>query len=266
MTKRRDWSIHEIAKLVGTTTRTLRHYDEIGLLRPSRVGSNHYRYYDQQCLVRLQRILLLRDMGLGLDAIANVLSAQESDIPRALEAHLAWLKAEAQRLSRQIATVSSTIEKLQKGEPLMAEEVLDGFEHTRYKQEVEQRWGKEAYAQSDRWYRSLTPEEKQAFKDEAQAISSAFANARKSGLPPESAEVQAITRRHFEWLRQIPGTPGGQSTGPTREYFLGLAEMYVADARFTQNYDKQAPGTAELVRDAMRYFAEQHLSPNGDRD
>ena len=66
-----EWSIQQIAKLAGTTSRTLRHYDDIGLLSPSSVGRNGYRYYDQAALVRLQRILLLRELGLGLPQIAR---------------------------------------------------------------------------------------------------------------------------------------------------------------------------------------------------
>ena len=70
-----DWSIQEIARLAGTTSRTLRHYDDIGLLAPSRVAHNGYRHYDQTALVRLQRILLLRELGLGLPRIGEVLDA-----------------------------------------------------------------------------------------------------------------------------------------------------------------------------------------------
>ena len=80
-----EWSIQQIAKLAGTTSRTLRHYDDIGLLAPSSVGGNGYRYYDQAALVRLQRILLLRELGLGLPQIAEVLDREASE-EHALEA------------------------------------------------------------------------------------------------------------------------------------------------------------------------------------
>jgi MerR family transcriptional regulator, thiopeptide resistance regulator len=101
-------SIQELAKLAGTTSRTLRHYDEIGLLKPSSIGANGYRYYDDRSLVRLQRILLLRELGLGLPQIAEVLDRQTSE-QRALEAHLAWLRQEQERLQKQIASVTSTM-------------------------------------------------------------------------------------------------------------------------------------------------------------
>src|SRR6478735_11281239 len=91
-----DWSIQDIARLAGTTSRTLRHYDDIGLLPPSRIGANGYRYYDRVALVRLQRILLLRDLGLGLPAIAEVLESQTDAAP-ALRNHLTWLQSERER-------------------------------------------------------------------------------------------------------------------------------------------------------------------------
>src|SRR5690554_4444275 len=145
-----DWSIQQIARLSGTTSRTLRHYDDIGLLPPTRIGHNGYRYYDQNALSRLQRILLLRDLGLGLEAIGRVLHGQ-SDNTDALRTHLRWLQLEQQRLDRQIAAVETTITKMEGGEQLMADEMFDGFDHTQYKEEVEQRWGKQAYAKSDAW-------------------------------------------------------------------------------------------------------------------
>jgi DNA-binding transcriptional MerR regulator len=100
-----DWSIQEIAKIAGTTSRTLRHYDDIGLLKPSRTGQNGYRYYDSAALVQLQRILLLRGLGLGLPAIPEALR-HETDGVRALGSHLEWLRQEQARLARQAASFS----------------------------------------------------------------------------------------------------------------------------------------------------------------
>ena len=107
--------IQQIAKLAGTTSRTLRHYDDIGLLKPSRIGDNGYRYYDQDALVRLQRILLLRELGLGLPAIAEVLGNERTP-RRPWAGHLDVARQEQDRLARQIASVQHTIEALKGGE------------------------------------------------------------------------------------------------------------------------------------------------------
>lgn len=253
-----EWSIHELAKLAGTTSRTLRHYDDVGLLRPSRIGANGYRYYDQDSVVRLQRILMLRDLGLGLNGIAEVLDRQIDEVD-ALRAHQVWLRAEMDRLARQLRALDTTIDKLEGGEQIMAEEALAGFDHTQYADEVQQRWGKEAYERSDRWWRSMTEDDKRDFLTRQLDIARAFGDAKLAGLAPDDEEVQAITGRLADWLAGIPGTPGGGAGSPPKEYFTGLGEMYVADPRFRQNYDTHAEGTAELIRDAMAVYADRLL-------
>jgi DNA-binding transcriptional MerR regulator len=251
-----EWSIQQIAKLAGTTSRTLRHYDETGLVAPTRIGANGYRYYDADALVRLQRVLLLRDLGLGIGAIADVLRGERDDV-HALDIHLAWLREEQGRLERQIASVESTIETLKGGEKPMAENMFDGFDHTQYKDEVEQRWGKAAYAQSDAWWRGLSAAEKVDFQDGAVSLMADWVDAGNRGVDPASDEAQALAHRQFEWLRAIPGTPGGGAAGPTKEYFTGLGEMYVADPRFAKNYGGETGST--FVRDAMRVYADRNL-------
>lgn len=262
----RDWSIQEIARLAGTTSRTLRHYDDIGLLPPSRIAYNGYRHYDEAALVRLQRILLLRELGLGLPQIREVLTAPAGTEPSqgteiALETHLALLREEQTRLTRQIASVESTIAALRGGEELMAENMFDGFDHTRYKEEVEQRWGRKAYADSDRWWRGMTDAERADWQRRVSDLGRDWIAAAESGIDPASAEAQDVARRHVEWLTGIPGTPAAVPGGDVKGYVIGLGEMYVADPRFGANYATSAGGTAgaEFVRDALRMYAESNL-------
>jgi DNA-binding transcriptional MerR regulator len=249
-------SIQDIARLAGTTSRTLRHYDDIGLLAPSRIGDNGYRYYDRDALVRLQRILLLRDLGLGLPAIADVLRDQTDAAP-ALRNHLSWLRDERARLARQIRAVESTIQAMEGGEQIMAEDMLDGFDHTQYKDEVEERWGKQAYAKSDAWWRSKSPAEKKEWQELQKRLAHDWIAASTSGASPDSEEAQALAQRHFDWLASVPGTPGSDANGPTRAYLTGLGEMYVADPRFGANYGGDAG--AAFVRDALRVYADRNL-------
>ena len=200
--------------------------------------------------MRLQRILLLRELGLSLPAIAEVLEGQR-DTSAALRTHLALLERERERIGRQIEAVRTTLHKTERGDELMAEEMFDGFDHTQYEAEVTERWGRDAYEQGDRWWRSLDDAEKKAFMDEQTGIARDFAAAAARGLAPDSDEVQAITRRHHAWL--------STTTTPTKEYFVGLGQMYVDDPRFTKNYDRHGEGTAVLVRDAMAVYAERNL-------
>ncbi len=251
----RDWSIQEVARIAGTTSRTLRHYDEIGLLKPSRVGSNGYRYYDGGTLLQLQRILLLRELGLGLPVIAEVFHRQ-ADPVAALTRHLDWLGQEQQRLARQADSVRQTIETVRAGGQLMAENMFEGFDHTRYRDEVEERWGKDAYATSDAWWHGMAAAEKQEWRSTAEKLSRAWTMAAAAGAAADGPEAQDLARRHVAWLRSIPGTPAA-GNGDLRDYVLGLADMYVADPRFASNYGGIEGAT--FVQAALRSFVDKSL-------
>lgn len=244
-------TIQEVARLTGVTSRNLRHYDDIGLVRPSSVGAGGIRRYDADALVRLQRVLLLRELGLGLPAIARVLEGQTDDA-HALVAHREWLRQEQHRLARQLASVEATIEALEGGEEPMAENMFDGFDHTQYKDEVEQRWGRDAYAKSDAWWRGMSDAERGDWQARSAQLGADWIAAAESGIAPESDEAQELARRHVEWLAGIPGTPGAD-----REYVVGLGELYVADPRFGANYGGEQG--AAFVRDALRVYADAHL-------
>ena len=250
-----DWSIQDIARLAGTTSRTLRHYGDVGLLPPSRVGSNGYRYYDERALVRLQRILMLRDLGLGIPAIAQVLAGHADDT-QALMTHLDWLQQERNRIDRQIATVERTINDMEGGEQLMAENMFDGFDNTQYREEVEAKWGAQAYADSNRWWNSMSAADKTEWMTLQKQLASDWSAAVAAGLDPRGTEAQALASRHADWLGGIPGTPA-ENGRPTRGYLEGLAEMYVADERFGANYGGLEG--AVFVRDAMLHYAAENL-------
>ncbi len=244
-----EWSIQQIARIAGTTSRTLRHYDEIGLVLPSQIGSNGYRYYDEQALVRLQRVLLLRELGLGLPQIADVLS-HERDEAAALTTHLALLRQEQGRLSRQIAAVQHTIESLTGKEKLMAETMFDGFDHTQYREEVEDRWGKNAYETSDTWWRSQSKEERQELLAEVNQLNQSWiAAANDPTIEPDSPYAQDLARRHIAWLTSMPGTPAAEPADDVNAYVSGLAELYANDERFAANYG--GIEGASFVRDAL---------------
>ncbi len=246
-----EWSIQDLARAAGTTSRTLRHYGQLGLLDPSRVGPNGYRYYDGDSLVRLQRILLLRELGLGLPAIAEVLAGQREPAA-ALRIHLELLEQERQRIGRQIASVRTTLRKTEGGEQLMAAEAFDGFDHRQYEDEVVQRWGRDAWEDSNRTWAALGKEGQQAHQAEHEAVAVALARASVAGADPGADDVQALVGRHHRWVSTF-WTPNGEA-------YVNLGQMYVDDPRFTANYDKHAEGAAAFIRDAMTVYAERNLS------
>jgi DNA-binding transcriptional MerR regulator len=252
----REWSIQEVAAVTGATSRTLRHYGQIGLLPPSRTGHGGVRFYDEDGLVRLQRILLLRDLGLSLASISDVL-AGERDLADALHAHLALLEQQRDHVERRIASVRRTIEKKERGAPLMAEEMFDGFDHTTYRAEVEERWGADAYAAGDSWWRGMDAGERRAWQDRVARLGADWQDAAGRGISPDADEAQALARRHVDWLAGIPGTPRDAAGNLAREYVVGLGQMYVDDPRFAANYG--GVKGARFVRDALAAYADRHL-------
>lgn len=224
-----ELSIAAVASAAGVSTRTLRHYDAIGLLVASR-HANGYRVYGDADLLRLQRILVMRELGMSLTQIGEVLAGDADDVA-ALRGHLQHLREQAQRLDRQIASVQRTLQSIEKEERLMATDMFDGFDHSQYQEEVEQRWGEQAWADGDRWWRGLSGDSKQAFAQEHVDIAAAWAAARAEGLPVDCPEVQAIAARHAAWI-----AVGWQGRKPSAEALIGLGQMYVADERFAANY------------------------------
>lgn len=247
----REWTIHEVATATGTTSRTLRHYDDVGLLTPSRTGANGYRYYDGAGLRRLQRILLLRELGLGLAAIADVLEARVDEVA-ALRTHLALLEEEAARISRLATSVRTT---LAKGAEIEVSEMFDGFngfDAGRYEGEVVERWGRLAHDDAGRTWSGLGEQGRADHQREHQAIAAGLAAAAATGEDPGSSAVQDLVRRHHAWV-SVFWTPDAAA-------YRGLVRMYVEDERFRATYDAAGPGTAEFLARAAGVFADRALS------
>ena len=240
-----EWSIQRIAKLAGVSSRTLRHYDAVGILTPARTDAGGMRWYDEASLARLQRILLLRGLGVGIPAIADSLDRASDE--EALSTHLADLEREADRIRRQIRAVEQTLRARERGDAMTAEDALDGFDQSQYEQEVTERWGADAWRRGQDWWTRMSEDDKRAFGQEHVDIAAGYAAAREAGEPVDSERVQALVARHYRWVGA-----GWQTAEPDVDMFVGLGDMYVADDRFAANYG----GTvgAEYVRDAMRAF------------
>lgn len=246
-----ELSISQVSARTGITSRTLRHYATIGLLTPSRTGSNGLRYYGATQLVRLQRILLLRELGLSLSAIEQALRSEQSETT-ALAAHLEWLNDEHLRLERQISSVQKTLKALKKGTPIMSESMFDGFDTSHYQAEVTERWGKEAYDAGNNWWAGMEPSAQLGFKENLAALNRDWTEAASTRTPATSETALALAKRHVDWLTSIPGTPASRGGEQLQNYVLGLAEMYVADPRFAANYGGQSG--AEFVRDSLQAY------------
>lgn len=251
----RMWTIQEVAKAAGTTSRTLRHYDAIGLLHPTEIAPNGYRLYSASALVRLQQILALRGMGMPLEKIGKVLDRNTTELD-ALQDLERRLVQESARLQRQITSVQRTLAGLRNGETPMVNEMFDGFDHNQYKDEVEERWGKAAWKNSNEWWNSLGKDGQQAYQRRLANLIDRWKQALADGVSAGSDVAQALAHEQVEWLRD---TPGPHTTGECSlaTYVRNLGDMYVADPRFAANYGGVEGAT--LVRDALVIYAGKHL-------
>jgi DNA-binding transcriptional MerR regulator len=251
-----SWSIVEVARHAGVSSRTLRHYDEVGLVPPAYVGSNGYRYYEHEQLLRLQEVLLLRELGLSLDAIRRVLEGT-SDRTAVLREHHAALLAERDRLDRLAATVARTIER-KDGDVMGPEELFDGFDAEKqrgYEAELVERYGDRAREHIDESWRrigAMSKDDVRRVQAELAERDAEYAVLLDDGVAPDDPRVQEVTARHYAWVRQF--------WTPTAEAFAGLGDLYVDHPDFRARYEAIRPGLAEYVRDAMAVYAVQTLA------
>jgi DNA-binding transcriptional MerR regulator len=244
--------IAQTAKKTGVTSRTLRHYDAIGLLEPSSTSHDGRRYYGHEQLLRLQHILILRELGVDLATTARVLDAAPGDAVGLLKDHLAALTKERDRYARLAATVSRTIDSLEKGTAMTTDEMFEGFQHARYEPEARERWGDPAVDRSNANWDRLGEDGKKRHMTEDQRIVEALGAAARIHLAADSPEVQEVVAQHFAWLTAI--------WTPNAEAYVSLTQMYVDDERFRIHYDEVTPGAAALLRDGAAIFAAQRLT------
>ena len=242
----------------GTTSRTLRHYDAEGLLAPAFVTGSGHRWYEREQLLRLQEILLLRELGLGLEAIGELLAAGDDRPTRvaALRRHRRLLAAERDRLERLVATVDRTITELEEGADMAEhpEQWFTGFDAERqqaYEAEVRQHHGDEVVnasrARMAGWSRSDVAE----VEHEMAAVHAGVAELMARDVPVDDPRTLDAVAAHHRWVSRF-WTPDAAA-------YTGLGRMYVDDERFTATIDATAPGLAVYLRDAMAVYARQRL-------
>jgi MerR family transcriptional regulator, thiopeptide resistance regulator len=241
-------TVGSVARLAGVTVRTLHHYDEIRLLTPSGRSDAGYRRYADADLDRLQRILFYRELGFGLDDIRTVMTDGGADASAHLRRQHAMLLDRIRRLERMAAAVEKALEARTMGINLTPEErfeVFGDFDPDEHAAEVEERWGEtEAYRESQRRVSRYTKADWERIKAEGAAATDALVAAMHAGKPADSPEAmggaEAHRRQISDWFYDC-----------TNEIHVGLAEMYLADPRFTATYEKIAPGLAQYVHDAI---------------
>lgn len=202
-----EHSISEVARMSGLTPRTLRHYDDIGLLRPARTAGNGYRWYGRRELLRLQRILFLRELGVPLARINGLLDGDGDDVA-ALRRHREDLLSQRDRLDEVIRTVDRTIADLTGQAHLSEEEFFTGLARRRdeLRQDLEARYGAAAgkhFAAADAVTGRWTRQEHEQAAAHGRRLLRRLSEARSGGLAPDSIAVLDLMSEHYQGIRLL---------------------------------------------------------------
>lgn len=240
-------TVGEVANLAGAgvTVRTLHHYDELGLLSPSGRSEAGYRLYSYDDLTRLREILIWRTLGFSLNEIASLLDDPEHDRLAALERQRELIEHEVDRLGALAVAVDAAIAAHRSGAQLEVTTMFEGFDPSEYEDEARERWGHtEAYRESARRAKGYGEAEWAEIRREAEAIVRELIALMRAGAPADGPEGRALAERHRQHISRwfYPCSAG---------MHRGLAEMYVADPRFTETYEREAEGLAAYVHDAI---------------
>ncbi|MGH1558282.1 MerR family transcriptional regulator [Caulobacter segnis] len=254
-------TVSQLAKLSGTSVRTLHHYDAIGLLKPAAVGENGYRYYGRTELVRLQQILIHREFGVALSDIPALLDAEARDRLTALRQQRARLEQEADRYRRLVRTIDRTIAELEGRKTNMDEQLFEGFSpelETDYEAWLIDRYGeaaaRERLARGRATITAMSPKQKSDWMAEAIAMRDDFAAAMASGIAPDAPALDPLLKRHHAWVTTTTDT---LTTG---EAYTALGRLNVENAQFKAIYDAARPGLAQWMAEAMASFSKRALT------
>ena len=249
-----EYSIQQLAKLSGVTTRTLRWYDALGLLKPQRAAENGYRRYTQADVDRLQDILFYRALGVELRSIKACLDDPSFDRLAALRRHLQALEYQRAELDGLIQSVKDTIEAQERNQPMSNEKKFEAFKRraaaeneAKYGKEVREKYGEQEAKDAQETFLGLSEEQYTAFETLGKTLQAKLEAAVKAGQSPEEAAAREIAELHREWLRVT-------DRHYTPQRHRGIAQLYVMDERFTAYYDKDVPGCAKFLCDAVQHW------------
>ncbi len=248
-----EYTVQKLGRMAGVSTRTLRYYDEIGILKPARINSSGYRIYGKAEVDRLQLILFYRELDMGLDDIAKILSSPSFNSVMALEEHRGKLLARKRQLERLIANIDRTIAS-HEGRVIMADkEKFEGFKkkliednEKNYGEEIRAKYGDEQIDKSNRKVMGMTEEQYAQTEKLSAELMETLDAACKTG-DPAGELAQKAADLHRRWLCYFWDSY-------TKEAHAGVAQMYVYDERFKAHYDSVCPGTAEFLRDAILVY------------
>lgn len=251
-----EYTIKKLGEMAGVSTRTLRYYDEIGLLKPARINSSGYRIYGQAEVDKLQHILFFRELGVSLEDIKEILNSPNFNSLKILARHREKLLEKREQLDALIANVEKTIAYAEGRITMSDREKFAGFKQKmieeneeKYGKEIREKYGDEKVEESYKKLMNMTEEQYQEWEKLGSEILENLKEALATG-DPASEIAQRTADLHRRWL--------GYSWGNySKEAYAGLAQMYVDDERFRAYYDQVGEGAAVLLRDAILIYTGQ---------
>lgn len=251
-----EYTVQKLGKIAGISTRTLRYYDEIGILKPTRINSSGYRLYGRKEVDRLQQILFFRELGVNLSDIGKILDSPCFDGLSTLREHRQKLLDRRNQLDLLIVNVEKTIKEKEGRLNMTDREKFEGFKKNlidenerKYGAEVREKYGDKTVDESNRKMMNMTKEQYEEFTRLGEQVIEALREAVKTG-DPASEPARKLADLHRQWLSFT-------WTQYSKEAHIGLAQMYVADERFKAYYDEKQPGGAEFLRDAILIYASE---------
>lgn len=248
-----EYTVQNLAALAGISRRTLRYYDEINILKPARINSSGYRIYGQKEVDRLQQIMFYRELGMSLNNIKSILSDPDFNEITALKEHRQHLLKKREQFERLITNVDKTIASKERKVNMSDLEKFEGFKksmieenETKYGKEIRQKYGQQAVDQANQKVMNMTKEEHEAMEQLSNKLTETLKKAFETGNPASNIAQQAADL-HKQWLSFY-------WKNYSKEAHANLAQSYVDDERFTAYYDKEQPGIAAFLRDAIHIY------------
>lgn len=248
-----EYTVQKLAQMAGVSGRTLRYYDEIGILKPARINSSGYRIYGQFEVDRLQQILFYRELSVSLESIKDIVTKPSFNGAKALREHREKLLEKRVQLDQLISNVEKTIGHTEGSVTMMDKEKFEGFKQklvddneAKYGQEIREKYGEETVNKSNQKVKGMSQEQHdEVTKLNTEVMETLHAAFKTSNPAGELAQKAADL--HRQWLCYFWDSY-------SKEAHAGLAQMYVDDPRFTAHYDEKQPGTAEFLRDAVHIY------------
>jgi DNA-binding transcriptional MerR regulator len=248
-----EYTVKQLGNMAGISSRTLRYYDEIGLLKPALINSSGYRIYTQVEVDQLQQILFYRELGVSLCQIKEIITAPSFDGLQALRDHREKLLAKRQRLDQLILNVEKTITTQERGIEMEDQEKFEGFKEKliadnekKYGKEIRTKYGDEVIDLSNNTMKGMTREQYARWEQLSSTIIGTLIKAMETG-DPASGLAQETAELHRQWISFSWGNYN-------KEAHAGLVQMYVDDERFRAYYDRHKPGAAQFLRDAVLIY------------